>query len=168
MDFDNDLFELLKALSKAEIKFVVCGGVACVLHGVERATYGLDISVDFDKSNLQKIIDLAKKFGLSPRNPEPVEKLFEEENRNRRIAEKNALVYTFVAERSPIQLDIFLSYPLNFEELMKNSETIYLDEVRVNVSSVKDLLYAKEFIKPARDKDLIDIKELKRLNEQTN
>ena len=51
---------------------------------------------------------------------------------------------------------------------MKNSETIYLDEVKVNVSSVKDLLYAKEFIKPSRDKDLIDIKERKRLNEQTN
>lgn len=57
---------------------------------------------------------------------------------------------------------------MNFEELMKNSETIYLDEVKVNVSSVKDFLYAKEFIKPARDKDLIDTKELKRLNEQTN
>jgi hypothetical protein len=168
MDFGNDLFDLLKALSKAEIKFVVCGGVACVLHGVERATYDLDISVDFDKSNLEKIINLAKEFGLSPRIPEPVEKLYEEENRNRWVAEKNALVYTFVAERSPIQLDIFLSYPLNFEELMKNSETIYLDEVNVNVSSVKDLLYAKEFIKPARDKDLIDIKELKKLNEQTN
>ena len=168
MDFENDLFELLKALSKAEIKFVVCGGVACVLHGVERATYDLDISVDFDKPNLEKIIDLAKEFGLSPRIPEPVEKLCEKENRDRWVAEKNALVYTFVAERSPLQLDIFLSYPMNFDELMKNSEIIYLDEVKVNVSSVRDLLYAKEYIKPARDKDLIDIKELKRLNEQTN
>ena len=102
MDFENDLFELLKALSKAEIKFVVCGGVACVLHGVERATYDLDISVDFDKPNLEKIIDLAKEFGLSPRIPEPVEKLCEKENRDRWVAEKNALVYTFVAERSPL------------------------------------------------------------------
>ena len=48
MEQNNDkLFELMKALSESGVKFVVCGGVACVLQGVERATFDLDIYADW-------------------------------------------------------------------------------------------------------------------------
>ena len=62
----------------------------------------------------------------------------------------------------------FLSYPFSFENLLRNSEEISIDDVKIKISSVKDLLEAKKLIIPLRDKDLIDIKELEKIYEQKN
>lgn len=42
---ENYLKEMLVTLTDAGVEFVVGGGVACVLHGVERVTLDLDIAV---------------------------------------------------------------------------------------------------------------------------
>ena len=163
MDTNKNLFDLLKELSAAEVKYVICGGVACVLHGVERATFDIDLSVSFEKSNLEKILLVARKFGLKPRIPEPVENLLDEIKRKEWYEKKNALVYTFVSDNSPLQLDIFLQYPMSFEELTENSKLIIIDNVSMNVSSPEDLLFVKKLINPLRDKDITDIKALEEI-----
>ncbi|MFZ4592472.1 MAG: hypothetical protein ACOYN6_15830 [Ignavibacteria bacterium] len=159
----NELRNLIKELSKVGIKYVVCGGVACVLHGVERTTYDLDLSVDLSEDNLLKLIELSKRFNLQPRIPEPVEDLLNPEKRKQWVEHKNALVYTFVGKDSAIQMDIFLSYPITYTELMKNAEIINIDDYKIYISSINDLLIAKEQIAEPRDKDTIDIKELKKI-----
>ena len=44
----NPVIATLGALSAAGVEFVVCGGVACVLQGVARATHDLDLLVTLD------------------------------------------------------------------------------------------------------------------------
>jgi len=163
LDTNKNLFDLLKELSAADVKYLICGGVACVLHGVERATFDIDLSVSFEKSNLEKILLVARKFGLKPRIPEPVENLLDEIKRKEWYEKKNALVYTFVSDNSPLQLDIFLQYPMSFEELTENSKLIIIDNVSMNVSSPEDLLFVKKLINPLRDKDITDIKALEEI-----
>jgi len=70
---DNHLEEILVELKTQEIKFIVCGGVAAVLHGVERMTMGIDISLDLAKSNLEKFLVVLRKLNLRPRAPIPPE-----------------------------------------------------------------------------------------------
>ena len=164
----NELRNLIKELSKVGIKYVVCGGVACVLHGVERTTFDLDLSVDLTEENLLKLIELSKKFNLQPRIPEPIENLLDPEKRKDWVEKKNALVYTFMGKNSAIQMDIFLSYPISYFELIKNAEIINIEGYSVYVSSINDLLIAKEQISEPRDKDLIDIKELKKILSEKN
>lgn len=164
----SNLLTLIKELSGADIKYVICGGVACVLQGVERATYDLDISVSFERANIEKIIEVTKKFGLVPRIPEPVENLFDENKRNRWVNEKGALVYTFISGNSPLQLDIFLSYPKTYDELFQNSEEIEIENLKIKVSSVEDLIFVKKHIHPMRDKDKLDIKELEKIYGEKN
>lgn len=161
--YEDQLFNLLQELSTASVKFVVCGGVACVLHGVERSTYDLDIAVDLDNDNLKRIIEITKKYNLTPRIPEPVENLLSKEKRQEWIEKKGAWVYTFVSNSSPLQIDIFLKYPINYENLYNNSEKVKLGNVEFLISSKEDLVFAKKNIEPVRDKDLIDIKELEKL-----
>jgi hypothetical protein len=161
--YSDQLFDLLKELSNANLKFVVCGGVACVLHGVERATYDIDISVDMKKNNLEKLITVAKKFNLIPRIPEPVENLLDDKKRQEWKEKKGALVYTFVSGTGPLQMDIFLDYPKSYSELLKKAEIIKIDNIDILISSKEDLIFAKESIIPLRDKDMLDIKELKNL-----
>lgn len=172
MDNENkntdDLFALLKELAKASVKHVVCGGVACVLQGVERTTYDLDIAVTFERENLEKLIEVTKKFNLIPRIPEPVENLFDEEKRKDWIENKSAIVYTFVSGKGPLQLDIFLYYPKPITDLFKNANFIRVENIDILVASKEELLFAKRNINPARKKDLIDIEELEKLLEDEN
>lgn len=163
-----DLFNLIKELSKADIKYIVCGGVACVLQGVERATYDLDISVSFEENNLRKLIEVMKNSKLIPRIPEPVENLLDENKRKEWFEKKGALVYTFLSEKTPLQLDVFLNYPRTYDELFKNSDELEIDNVKFKVSSIEDLLFVKRRIDPARDKDLTDIKELEKIYGEKN
>ena len=163
-----DIIELIKELSRAEIKYIICGGVACVLQGVERATYDLDITVSFDENNLRKVIEVIKRSGLFPRIPEPIDNLLDEKKRKEWLREKGALVYTVVSGNTPLQLDIFLSYPKSYEELFESADEIEIDGLRFKISSIEDLLFVKRLIDPIRDKDLTDIKELEKIYEQKN
>jgi len=164
----DNLFSLLKELAGASVHYVVCGGVACVLQGVERSTYDLDIAVTFEKENLEKLIEITNKFDLIPRIPEPVENLFDDEKREKWIKEKNAIVYTFISKKGPLQLDVFLTYPGSFEELFKNVNVIQIDNINILVSTKEELLFAKKNIIPPRKKDLLDIEELEKLLEDEN
>ena len=164
----NDLLEVLKALNNYGIKFVICGGVACVLQGVERATFDIDISVSFEEDNLERIIKLAEELKLSPRIPEPINNLKLEVRRKDWFEKKGALVYTLNFQDSPIQLDIFLSYPYSYEELKHRADKIKIDEFEFLISSKEDLLFVKKLISPIRLKDKIDIEELEKLLEDEN
>jgi len=45
---ENYLKKMLVTLADAGVEFVVGGGVACVLHGVERVTLDLDVAVQMN------------------------------------------------------------------------------------------------------------------------
>ncbi len=159
----DQLFELMKELSRNEVDFVVCGGVACVLHGVERATYDLDIAIAFERKNIEKVINSAKSFSLKPRIPEPAERLLDEERRKFWIEKKGALVYTFTSDDSPLQMDIFLSELIPYKELKKKASIFEVEGMKLAVCSKKQLIELKKMIEPLREKDLQDIKELERM-----
>ncbi len=162
-NIQNNIWDLITALSAKKVEFVVCGGVACFLHGVDRATFDLDISISISSENINKVIETAKSIGLKPRIPEPIESLLDPVKRELWVKEKGALVYTLTVPDSIIQLDIFLSYPKTFEELYLNAEIMHIKGIDVAVSSKEDLIYAKSKVHPLRSKDRDDINELKKI-----
>jgi len=42
---------ILNALSDAGVEFIVGGGMACILHGVERLTMDVDVAVMMQEKN---------------------------------------------------------------------------------------------------------------------
>ena len=162
-DFRNDLLETLKLLNKFGIKYVICGGVACVFQGVERATFDVDISISYEKENIEKIINLAKQLNLSPRMNEPISSLLDEKKRQDWFENKGALVYTLNFNDSPMQLDIFLKYPLSYSEILSRADIVEIDGFKFLISSKEDLLLVKKMITPLRAKDKMDIEELEKL-----
>lgn len=164
-NFQNNIWDLIEALTTNKVEFVVCGGVACFLHGVDRATFDLDISISISSDNINKVIYTAKLLGLKPRIPEPIENLLDPVKRELWIKDKGAMVYTLIVPDSIIQLDIFLTYPKSFEELQQNAVIMNIKGIDVAVSSREDLIYAKSKVQPSRKKDQDDIAELKRIIE---
>ncbi len=159
----NYLFEVIRAFVESGVDFVVCGGVACVLHGSERTTFDIDLYARLDRENLDRVILTARKLGLSPRIPEPIEHLTDEGKRRDWVEKKNALVYTLIDQEGFIQVDLLLSYPIDYSRLESNADRFEIDGARFLVSSKEDLIEVKQAVVPPREKDLQDIRALQDL-----
>ena len=160
----NHINEILFALTDAHVEFVIGGGVAAVLHGVERVTLDVDLALNMEPANVEKFLQVMEKLRLQPRVPVPVRDLMSREAVRRMVAEKGALVFSFVDFDRPLRhVDIFLRGDLLFEELAESAQTVSIRGRTMKIIEIKKLLEIKRSISPLRDKDLIDIKELEKL-----
>ncbi len=154
---------VLAILARHKIDFVLCGGVACLFHGVSRVTGDIDLAVEMSEPNLRRVLDAARELGMRPRIPEPAEHLLDPKRREEWIRTKGALVYTFVHPNDPIQLDIFLAYPIAFAELRERAVPQNVAGETIRISSREDLIRAKKAVQPPRPSDPRDIEDLQRL-----
>ena len=61
---DRGLLEkLLVDLSRAEVRYLVVGGVACVLNGFTRTTEDVDLLLDGAPDNVRKLLETLSMFG---------------------------------------------------------------------------------------------------------
>src|SRR5262245_66048617 len=98
----NHINEILLALTDAQVEFVVGGGVAAVLHGVERVTLDIDLALDMDPVNVEKFLQVMRNLGLQARVAVPARDLLSREAVQRMVAEKGALVFSFVDFDRPL------------------------------------------------------------------
>jgi len=86
----------------------------------------------------------------------------------RMVAEKGALVFSFVDFNRPLRhVDIFLQDNLSFEELSRDARQVVIENRAIKIMGISKLLETKRAITPLRDKDLIDIKQLEKLQSQS-
>src|SRR5437588_323 len=160
----NHINEILLALTDAGVDFVVGGGVAAVLHGVERVTLDVDLALNMEPANVEKFLVAMHDLGLQPRVPVPARDLMSPEAVRRMVAEKGALVFSFVDFNRPLRhVDIFLRQNLSFEVLKASAQVIFVGGRAIQIIGIDKLLEIKRKILPLRDKDLIDIKELEKV-----
>ena len=91
----NYLKEMLVTLADAGVEFVVGGGVACVLHGVERVTLDLDVAVQMNSANLDRLICAVERLDLKPRVPVSLADIGDPDFVRSMVTEKGALVFSF-------------------------------------------------------------------------
>lgn len=164
----NHINEILLALTDAEVEFIVGGGVAAVLHGVERVTLDIDLALDMDPANVEKFLRVMQDLRLQPRAPVPARDLMSHQAVQRMISEKGALVFSFVDFDRPLRhVDIFLQDNLSFEELSRDARKVVIENRAIKIMGISKLLETKRAITPLRDKDLIDIKQLEKLQSQS-
>lgn len=159
----GDLQRFIAALARENVDFVICGGVACILHGVSRVTADVDLALRMESDNLQRFIDAAKSLSLMPRSPEPLEALLDESRRRKWIAEKHAQVFTLVSPESPLQVDVFLQYSIPFDELVRQAVRMQGAGHAFRISSREHLIRAKQAVEPMRRIDQRDVEDLQDL-----
>lgn len=159
----GDYEEILSALVDAEVDFIIGGGVACVLHGVERVTMDVDIAVATDYQNFAKFLDVMQRLGLKPRVPVNPLSLLDDKVLAHIIYEKRALVFSFVDPDRPTRhVDMFLRSDLNHSAMVDHFETFEFHGKSLKVVTKEKLLEIKLAIDPPRLKDQIDIEFLKK------
>lgn len=60
---------VLDALNAANVRYVVVGGFAALLHGNNRATADLDLVIDLTPSESLKAMTVLQSIGMRPRIP---------------------------------------------------------------------------------------------------
>ena len=160
------LLEILCALQDRGVEFVVAGGVAMVLHGVERMTLDLDVAVSLDPENLKRFLSVLDQLRLVPRAPIPADTILDAARVQKLIEEKNALVFTFWNPAEPYrQIDMFLTRENSFDDLVADAHALTIRGRTIRVASRRKLIEMKSRVRPVREKDLNDIRALTRINE---
>jgi predicted nucleotidyltransferase len=160
----NHINEILFALTDAQVQFIVGGGVAAVLHGVERVTLDVDLALNMEPTNVEKFLHVMEALQLRPRVPVPARDLMSSEAVQRMVAEKGAVVFSFVDFDRPLRhVDIFLRGNLTFADLNDSAHVVSIQGRSIKIIGIEKLLKIKRAILPLRDKDLTDIKELEKL-----
>lgn len=154
--------ELLQSLADAQVAYVLVGGLAVQLHGYMRATLDIDLVLALDDANLERFIAVAKKYGLQPNIPVPLEALRDANQIETWHREKGMLAFS-LREPQPggKVVDILVRPPLSFERLEQNAITGELFGRKVMIASIDDLLALKRHA--SRPRDLLDIEALEKI-----
>lgn len=144
--------------------YMVAGGIAVNLYGIERATADIDIILKLDEDNLLKFIEVAKKLGLKPKVPVKIEDFISPGKRKEWIINKGMTVFSLYDPKNPFfLLDIFVEIPFDFDEVYKQRKKIKFEETIIPVVPMKELIEMKE--KSDRPQDRADVFYLKKILE---
>ena len=158
---------ILRELQRQKVRYLVVGGLAVNLHGYDRVTADIDIILSMTDANIKRFIAMAKKLRMKPRVPVDVEDFADKKLRRQWIKEKNMKAFLISNPENPAEhLDVIIVHPVDFSKAYKRHERIKAGDLRIPLMAITDLISMKEFA--ARDKDLIDIKALKRIKELAN
>jgi len=151
--FNPDFQDFLKAFNNNDVDYILLGGYAVILHGYSRTTGDMDLFVRKTKKNYQKIVAAFQEFGM------PVFDMTEDNFLNN----KNVDVFSFGVP--PVSIDIMTSArALNFDKAFKRATLHQIDDLKIRVVHLHDLIRQKEAVN--RPKDINDIQHLSSLEEE--
>lgn len=156
--------EILREFERQKVKYVLVGGMAFNLLGGYRNTLDMDILVEMTDNNLFKIVKILKKAGYHVKQPVKPEMIADKNIREDWIKNKNMKAFNFYkGERSYEEVDIIIDSPVDFKAANKDAIKVRAGGLSLPVISKKNFIKMKK--KSGRDKDLMDIKDIKIISE---
>lgn len=154
--------DLFRALAEHRVRYVVVGGLALNLHGVERATMDVDLAIALDAKNLSAAIDVLAELDLMPIAPVALDDARDPATLRRWRSDKHMLAFG-VRPSTGVgpTVDILTELPLAFDTLALSAVVKRIAAIDVPVASVEDLIAMKRAA--GRAIDLADIEALEAL-----
>jgi hypothetical protein len=150
---------IFKALNDTQVRYVVVGGLATVLHGHARLTADVDLVMDLEPEEVRKGIDALVKHGLTPRLPVDPYAFADPDIRKHWIEHKDMRVFSMWNPDQPlVSVDLFVEHPIEFDLLWSRAQVTDLGPLSIRIASIPDLIRMKKLAN--RPQDLIDIEKL--------
>jgi hypothetical protein len=138
----NRLKEVFKSFQQHDVKYVVIGGIATILHGVPRTTFDLDILIEATQENVEKLLEAMLDAGLGTADLTSVKE----------ILSKEITIF-----KDKVRIDVQTSTPgLLFTDAWKNKITMDYRDQEFHVVCRDDLISSKRA--SGRDVDLEDVR----------
>lgn len=158
-----DYGDVLKTLVNKNIDFTVVGGFAAVARGVVRVTMDLDLVVSLQGDGLLKIWEVLSELGFLPRQPITKAEFVDPKTLRSFARNKGAKAISFYHEKQPyLVVDILFSDEFKFKR--EDVDLVQLFGIRCKVANAKKLIALKRAA--GREKDLEDIRELKKIEKK--
>ena len=157
-----DPTDIFAALNAARITYLVVGGIAVVLYGVNRLTWDVDLAVELTAENLGSLETILKRIGFSRRIPAPIQGLADPKVRKQWTEQKGMKVYSFMEQHPPGRIIDVMVKPLrNFRAVYARRVTVTIQGIKVPLIPVDLLAQMKR--EAGRPEDLLDLKALREL-----
>ena len=148
-----EALEILTDLTKNEVKYLLCGGLAVNIYGIPRVTADIDLIIDFTKDNVANFIEILLKHHYISNIPVGLENFVDESYKNKIKIEKNLIAYSFHSTlRSVTILDVIIDCPYSFSEMWINRESRNTRLGTINLVSIEHLIGMKEIANRIQDK----------------
>ena len=137
--------EVLASFASHDVRYVVIGGVAAILHGVPRITVDVDILIEATEDNARRLLAALEEVGLGTAcltTPEEI----------------NANAVTIFQDR--LRVDVQTATPgISFAEAWKAKQVMEIEGQPFYVLSKRDVIASK--LAAGRDIDLEDVRLLR-------
>ncbi|MCI0512311.1 nucleotidyltransferase [candidate division KSB1 bacterium] len=148
----NRYLDVFKSFQKNNVKYVVIGGIASILHGVPRATFDLDILIEATPQNAARLLAALIEANLGTALLTNTDEILKHE-------------ISIFQDR--IRIDVQTQTPgLDFDDAWKNRLVLYYQGQEFYILSKDDLIISK--LTAGREIDLSDVRLLKLAEKQAN
>ena len=155
----GDFLKLILALVKGQVKFVIVGGIAAVVHGSARATFDLDVVYSRSDDNIKKLISALKPHSPYLRDvPQGLPFSFDE------VTVRNGLNFTLTTNLGSLDLFGEMAGGGGYDALRPHSQEINIFGVKCRCLGLSQLIHVKRAA--GRPKDLEAIAELQAILEE--
>ncbi|MBI5345264.1 MAG: hypothetical protein HZB83_08035 [Deltaproteobacteria bacterium] len=149
-------------LNKNRVRYLVIGGIAVNLYGIERATADIDLFVELEKGNINRFVKAVREAGLKPKAPVRLEDFADPDKRNAWRIEKGMIAFSlFDPKNSFFLLDVLTESPVDFKKAFSERSVRRAGRVVIPVASLEDLIRMKKA--SGRAQDEADVFYLKRI-----
>ncbi|MHB8511859.1 MAG: nucleotidyl transferase AbiEii/AbiGii toxin family protein [Actinomycetota bacterium] len=157
--------QIFAALNESGTRYVAVGGIAVILHGYLRLTNDADLVIDLRTENASAAMKALTNIGLRPLAPVDPLGFADPDLRRVWIEQKNMQVFSLLDPEDVFHnVDLFVDYPIPFEDLWSDSIELQWNGVPVRIASLEHVLTMKRMA--GRAKDLADIEALQDLSEE--
>lgn len=138
----NRLQSVFASFQQHEVKYVVIGGIAAILHGVPRATFDLDILIEASPDNASRLLAALGEAGLGSASL---------------ITPEELLANEITVFKDRVRIDVQTSTPgLRFVDAWSRRLALSFEGQEFFVASKEDLVSSKRAA--GRPVDLADVK----------
>lgn len=153
---------MLADLSKSNVRYVICGGLAINIYGIPRMTADIDIILDLEIVNIKAFLQILKVYGYIQSIPLNLEDLIDVEVKKKLIKENNLVAYSFFSNIKNVTiLDVLVDVPISFEDLWSNRSKRLIKNGEIYLASIDHLIELKKYA--GRLQDQKDIEALLKL-----
>ncbi len=154
--------ELLGALGRHEVQYLIVGGFAAQLYGATRQTKDVDLCPEWGADNLERLAAALAELGARLRLPPELGEVFVPPNA--RLLRETAVTH-WRSRAGDVDVLVAIGSregkPIGFRELEPRAVTIHVSGLSVVVAGLDDIIAAKE--RANRPKDLEALPELRKL-----
>lgn len=138
----NRLQDVFRSFQRHDVRYVVIGGIAAVLHGVPRATFDLDILIAATPDNARRLLDALLEAGLGTASL---------------TTPGDVLANEITIFRDRVRLDVQTSTPgITFDGAWERRKTVTYQGQDFFIVSKQDLIASKRAA--GRDVDVADVR----------